>query len=134
MMPIMEPRGRSRLEERLRARRDELVTQGPQKIEPNRKDTATSGVADDDEQALSEMMQSLASSRNRDSAATIAAIDRALRKLRDAPEDFGTCEDCGDEISPRRLEVMPWAALCTECQSKNDPTRNVGRRKLTDFR
>jgi DnaK suppressor protein len=133
-MKPMEPRARARLEQRLRERRSELVAQGPEKIEPNRKDAATSGVADDDEQALSEMMQSLASSRNRDSAATIAAIDRTLRKLRDAPDDVGTCEDCGDEIAPRRLEVMPWAALCTECQSKNDPARNVGRRKLTDFR
>jgi DnaK suppressor protein len=125
---------RSRLARALEERRAALLREGPEKIEPNRKDAATSGVADDDEQALSEMLQTLASSRNRDASRTIVAIDCALRKMRDAPEDFGVCEDCGDDISPKRLEVMPWAQLCTECQSKADPQRNVGRRKLTDYR
>lgn len=131
---MIEPKSRARLQKLLAEQRTSLLTQGPERIEPNRKDEASSGVPDDDEQALSEMLQTLASTRNRGGAQTIAAIDRALRKLRDAPEDFGACEDCGEDIPARRLDVMPWAALCTECQSKADPRRNVGRRKLTDFR
>ena len=131
---MVETRLRTRFEHALNQRRAELLREGPEKIEPNRKDEATSGVADDDEQALSEMLQTLASSRNRDAARTIAAIDRALRKLHDAPDDYGVCEDCGDDIPPKRLDVMPWAQLCTECQSKADPQRNVSRRKLTDYR
>ena len=115
-------------------RRAELLAAGPAQIEPNRKDAATSGVSDEDEQALSEMLQTLASARNRDSGQIIASIDRALRKLELEPDDFGACEDCGEEIPARRLEVMPWAALCTECQSKVDPRRNVARKKITDYR
>jgi DnaK suppressor protein len=130
----MDARTRDRFVKLLAGRRAELLAAGPEKIEPNRKDPTTSGVADDDEQALSEMLQTLASTRNRDNAKTIAAIDRALRKLHDAPEDYGACEDCGEDIPARRLEVMPWAALCTECQAKQDPARNVSRRKLTDYR
>jgi DnaK suppressor protein len=130
----MDARVRDRLGKLLETRRAELVAAGPERIEPNRTDEAAAGVADDDAQALSEMMQTLASTRNRGSAATIAAIDRAVRKLRDAPEDFGVCEDCGDDIATRRLEVMPWAALCTECQAGSDPKRNVGRKSLTDYK
>ena len=130
----MDARQRGKLERLLHDKRAELVAAGPQKIEPNRKDVATSGVADDDEQALSEMLQTLASTRNRESATMIASIDRALHKLRDEPDDFGTCEDCGEDIPSKRLEVMPWAAYCTECQSKLDPARNVSRKKLTDYR
>lgn len=115
-------------------RRAELVAAGPNRIEPNRRDTATTGVADDDEQALSEMLQTLASTRNRDSARTLAAIDHALGKLRTAPDDFGTCEDCGEDIPAKRLQVLPWAALCAECQAKVDPRRNVARKKITDYR
>jgi DnaK suppressor protein len=129
----MDARARDRFAKLLASRRTELIAAGPEKIEPNRKDATTSGVADEDEQALSEMLQTLASSRNRDGAKTIAAIDRALRKLKDTPEDYGACEDCGEDIPARRLEVMPWASLCTECQAKIDPARNVGRRKLTDY-
>jgi DnaK suppressor protein len=130
----MDARTRDRFAKLLASQRAALVAAGPEKIEPNRRDPTTSGVADDDEQALSEMLQTLASSRHRDNARTLAAIDRALRKLNDVPEDYGACEDCGEDIAARRLEVMPWAALCTECQAKVDPARNVSRRKLTDYR
>ena len=126
-------RTRARWQKRLSERRAELVSTGPHKIEPNRKDPSTSGVADDDEQALSEMLQTLASTQNRGDARVLSAIDHALAKLRDAPEDFGVCEDCGEDIPERRLEVMPWAAFCTECQAKLDPRRNIARKKITDY-
>ncbi len=118
----------------LQERRDKLVADGPAKIEPNRKDPTTVGVADEDEQALSEMMQTLASTRNRDAARELGLIDKALRKLRDAPDEFGVCEDCGDDIADKRLEVMPWASLCAECQAAQDPKRGVARKSVTDFK
>jgi DnaK suppressor protein len=118
----------------LQQRRDKLVADGPAKIEPNRKDPTTVGVADEDEQALSEMLQTLASARNRDSARELGEIDRALRKLRDEPDEFGLCEDCGDEIPEKRLQLMPGAAYCAECQSRLDPKRNLARSKITDYR
>lgn len=130
----MDGKAIARLEKTLLERRAALVERGPEKIEPNRKDAATSGVADDDEQALSEMMQTLASNRNREAQHTIALIDKALRRLKAAPDEAGTCEDCGEDIAPKRLEVMPWASLCAECQATHDPKRNVGRKKLTDYR
>jgi DnaK suppressor protein len=123
-----------RWEEMLRVRRDEIVAAGPQRIEPNRKDASTSGVADEDEQALSEMLQTLASTRNRDAAAQLKEIDYALAKLRSRGDEFGECEDCGDEIPEKRLSVMPWARYCAECQSKLDPKRNVARTKVTDYK
>ena len=129
----MDAKQRSRYTKLLTDRRDQLLTAGADKIEPNRKDEATSGVADEDEQALSEMLQTLASTRNRDHAKSLAAIHRALAKLRDAPEDFGACEDCGENIPTQRLTLMPWAALCTECQAKVDPRRGVARKKITDY-
>jgi DnaK suppressor protein len=125
---------KTRWEKLLRDRREALVAAGPAPIEPNRKDTATSGVADEDEQALNEMLQTLASTRNRDHARELAEIDRALRKLHDAPDDFGQCEDCGDDIPEKRLTLMPWARYCLECQGKLDPKRNQARTKITDYR
>jgi DnaK suppressor protein len=123
-----------RWEALLRARRDELVAEGSARIEPNRKDTSSVGVADEDEQALSEMLQTLASARNRDHAARLREIDGALARLRDRPDEFGQCEDCGDDIPAKRLAVMPWARYCAECQAKLDPKRNVARTKVTDYK
>src|SRR3954466_13443910 len=95
--------------------REKTLAEGPAKIEPNRKDASTVGVADEDEQALSEMLQTLASTRNREHTARLQEIDRALAKLHNSPDDFGECEDCGDQIPDKRLTVMPWARFCAEC-------------------
>lgn len=44
-----------------------------------------------------------------------------LRNIEDAlgrigAGTYGFCANCDDEISPRRLEAVPWAALCVKCQ------------------
>lgn len=130
----MTPRQRlahRRTLERLRA---ELLRAAPARIEPNRRDPATTGVADEDAQALSEMMQVLASKRNEGKAALLRQVDRAIAKLLDEPEEFGLCESCEEEIAPRRLTLVPYATLCVECQARRDPRLGASRRKLTDLR
>ena len=92
------------------------------------------GVADEDAQALSEMMQVLASKRNEGQAALVRRIDRALAKLADAPEDFGLCEECEEEIGQKRLALVPYATLCVACQARRDPKLGASRKKLTDYR
>src|SRR5919197_59295 len=123
---------RSRLRATLQQLRARLLDTDPARIEPNRQDPATSGVADEDAQALSEMLQVLASQRNKGQAELLARVDRALRKLATAPEDYGLCEACEEEIAPRRLALMPYAALCASCQAKREPRTAPTRRRLTD--
>jgi DnaK suppressor protein len=119
---------------KLERMRREALAQPAVRIEPNRKDATESGVADEDAQALSEMLQAIGSQRNREHAERVARIDRALHKLADNPDSFGLCDECGDEIAPKRLELMPDATLCIECQGARDPRRGTTRRKLTDYR
>ena len=114
--------------------REKTLAEGPAKIEPNRKDASTVGVADEDEQALSEMMQTLASQRNKKQAEIVQQIDRALRRLAEDPEMVGLCEECEEEIPDKRLELMPFATLCAECQAKRDPKRGQSRKGLTDYK
>jgi DnaK suppressor protein len=130
----MTPRQRAKHRATLERLRSELVRSGPARIEPNRTDPVSTGVSDEDAQALSEMMQVLASQRNRGQAELVAKIDRALRKLTDAPEDYGLCEECEEEIAAKRLALLPYAAYCPACQSKRDPARGGVRKKITDYR
>lgn len=114
--------------------RESLLKKGPAKIAPNRTDEAKVG-GDEDEQPLNEMLQSIASHRNKNDAALVARIDKALRKLRDDPGEYGLCEECGDDLPPARLKAMPYAELCLECQAKRDgPKGPKTRRNLYDFR
>ena len=48
----------------------------------------------------------------------VAQIAAALNRV-DAGT-YGRCTRCGDQIAPARLEVLPYAAACIECQSRAD--------------
>lgn len=43
-------------------------------------------------------------------------IDAALGKLQEGT--YGICEDCGGKISEERLQVLPFAIYCKDCQEK----------------
>jgi len=130
----MDLEQRALIERRLLSLRDEALGKGPAKIEPNRTDVASTGVADHDAQALSEMHQVLASKRNQGQAELLGRIARALDLLLSEPELFGLCEECEEEIPWARLQAVPYATLCTACQARHDPQRNQRRRSTMDFR
>jgi DnaK suppressor protein len=132
--PGMTAAQRAKFRNLLEQVRKQLVETGPARIEPNRRDPATTGVADEDAQALSEMLQVLASQRNKGQADLLARVGAALRKLASAPEDYGLCEQCEEEIPPRRLALMPYATLCAACQAKAEPRTSATRRGLSDRR
>jgi YteA family regulatory protein len=43
-------------------------------------------------------------------------VNVALEKLEDGT--YGICDSCGVEINPNRLEALPWASLCLNCQDR----------------
>ena len=45
-------------------------------------------------------------------------IDEALIRVEDG--SYGVCAECGIEISEKRLDALPFAKLCVECQSKEE--------------
>jgi len=46
------------------------------------------------------------------------SIDEALMRLHEGT--YGMCAECGIEISEKRLQAVPFAKLCVECQSKEE--------------
>lgn len=44
----------------------------------------------------------------------IENIDRAIEKIDNGT--YGICDRCGNVISKARLEALPYAAFCIECQ------------------
>lgn len=46
----------------------------------------------------------------------IRDIDAALEQL--ARGDYGVCARCGEEISPKRLEVRPFSRYCVDCKTE----------------
>lgn len=130
----MDEDARERHRGRLLALKAEIIDEGDLAIEPGREDPTSVG-SDEDTQPLTEMSQTIASSRNRNRSDVLGRVLAALARLEGAPESFGLCEECGEPIAAKRLDLMPYVELCVECQQGRDEPRNKGgRRHLRDFR
>jgi DnaK suppressor protein len=61
-------------------------------------------------------------------ALAVCNLDREFTQLRDARaalrriEDgsFGTCQECDEDIHPKRLAAVAWATFCIRCQEAVD--------------
>lgn len=58
------------------------------------------------------------------------SIDEALTRLHDGT--YGMCAECGIEISEKRLQVVPFAKLCVECQSRVELLEKIEREEDRD--
>jgi DnaK suppressor protein len=56
-------------------------------------------------------------------------VEQAKQKILDG--SYGECEDCGDDISQRRLLARPTAGLCIDCQEtkEKDEFSNFSKRR-----
>ena len=55
----------------------------------------------------------------------------ALARMADG--SYGTCLHCEEEISPKRLDAVPWAAYCIRCQEIADRSTEEGTESLDDL-
>jgi DnaK suppressor protein len=68
-------------------------------------------------------------------AIAVCNLDRDFKQLQDARAalrrmqegSYGTCEQCDEDIHPKRLVAVPWAPFCIRCQEAVD--RNPEERK-----
>jgi len=64
--------------------------------------------------ALQQQAMAKATSQNR--AAEILAIKAALDRI--SEDEYGYCQDCGEDIPAARLELYPTAAKCVGCAGR----------------
>lgn len=48
----------------------------------------------------------------------LASIENALQRMRDG--QYGVCEGCGCSIPMARLNALPYATLCIDCQRESE--------------
>ncbi len=44
----------------------------------------------------------------------VILINEALTRISD--DEYGTCQNCEKPINPKRLDAVPWARYCLNCQ------------------
>ena len=60
--------------------------------------------------------QAMANATKQRRQTDLLRIKAALERLEN--DDYGYCENCGQEIAPKRLEIDPLVTRCTHCASQ----------------
>lgn len=78
-------------------------------------ESADDGVRDAVDMSLEDVNKEVAFRLGERESQLVADIDQALLRIEEGA--YGTCARCGQEINERRLEAMPSARYCAQCQS-----------------
>jgi DnaK suppressor protein len=78
----------------------------------------TNDLPDEMDLAASEGLQSFQFRLRGREKTFLEKIDRALQKIEAG--EFGVCEECGEEISVKRLEARPETTLCIRCKEDQE--------------
>jgi DnaK suppressor protein len=56
--------------------------------------------------------------QSNDNRQILTMVNEALDRIKDG--SYGICQACGQEVQVKRLDAVPWARHCIECQEKED--------------
>jgi RNA polymerase-binding transcription factor DksA len=68
---------------------------------------------DFEEQASQTQNDEVVDSLEAETRAELQQIDHALERIDQGIGD--ECEQCGNDIDPRRLQVLPYTTVCVDC-------------------
>ena len=101
----------------LTEKRDEIVKKAKQTLEEDMALDAND-LPDEMDLASSEYLQSFTFRLRGREKTFLDKISKALQKIEDGT--FGICEECGEEISVKRLEARPETNLCIRCKEDQE--------------
>ncbi|MBX3211963.1 MAG: TraR/DksA C4-type zinc finger protein [Labilithrix sp.] len=101
----------------LTEKRDEIVKKAKQTLEEDMT-LDSNDLPDEMDLASSEYLQSFTFRLRGREKVFLDKIEKALRKIEDG--SFGVCEECGEEISVKRLEARPETTLCIRCKEDQE--------------
>ncbi|MCL4474735.1 MAG: TraR/DksA C4-type zinc finger protein [Nitrospirae bacterium] len=128
--PPLTPR-KELLRKHLISKREEIVREAKNEIAKYIKGEASHVVEtalDDGDWSVIDLSADINIRRLETHRERLLGIDEALMKLREGT--YGVCEECGGEITPERLKVMPFAIYCRDCQEKREQLEKIAREEI----
>lgn len=123
-MPDTNTQATGRAERRLRARYDELWSDIDREVEKQRGQQIQDLVqrpADPGDYATADVLMDLNLAEIDRDVKELRAVEHALARLKRG--EYGVCQSCGKDIDPARLEALPTAVLCIDCQTRAERNR-----------
>jgi len=115
----------------LESQRREVVHELQEKIRAARSDGITDrDVLDDAESSELDIQDEIGFALIQLKMEMLKQIDAALRRLEDG--SYGDCFECGAEIAQARLQALPFAVRCRDCEQSREADereRFIGQRR-----
>lgn len=106
-----------KLKQQLVVKRRELLS-GVRGASTKSMETGGDGIQDIADQASSAYTKEFLLSIGDTERRLLKQVDEALERIR--LKTYGRCETCGEAISERRLDALPFAKLCIGCQEEEE--------------
>jgi len=107
----------ARFRKLLEDKRDDIIKKAKQTLDEDMALDAND-LPDEMDLASSEYLQSFTFRLRGREKSFLDKIEKALKKIEDG--SFGVCEECGEEISVKRLEARPETTLCIRCKEDQE--------------
>ncbi len=101
------------LRQRLQNQRAEIINMYKQDLRAGQ-ESADDGTEDIVDRANNAYNRELMFSLSDNERATLLQIENALARMDEG--SYGRCANCGQTINVLRLEAVPWARFCVDCQ------------------
>jgi DnaK suppressor protein len=101
------------LRERLQNQRNEILNMYKQDLRAGQ-ESADDGTEDIVDRANNAYNRELMFSLSDTERTTLLQIENALRRMDEGT--YGRCANCGQTVNILRLEAVPWARFCIDCQ------------------
>ena len=101
------------LRERLQKQRAEIINMYKQDLRAGQ-ESADDGTEDIVDRANNAYNRELMFSLSDNERTTLLQIENALGRMDEG--SYGRCANCGQSIAVQRLEAVPWARFCIDCQ------------------
>jgi len=125
-----EEEGNAALRRLLINRREEIVKEAKAEISKyikGEKRQLVETALDDGDWSVIDLTEDISLKQLSTHRENLLKIDEALRKLKEGT--YGKCEDCGEEISDKRLKVIPFAIYCIDCKEKREQLEEIEKKQ-----
>jgi DnaK suppressor protein len=102
---------------RLLAKREELL-RSVTKSDQDGREADGEATQDSADKAANSYTKEFLFKQSDESRRVLLLITQALERIRVGT--YGICVECEEEVQQKRLEAVPWARHCLECQEKQD--------------
>jgi DnaK suppressor protein len=107
-----------KFQELLEEKRKAVLDRARQMLSVENMALDTNDLPDEMDLASSEYLQSFTFRLRGREKSFLDKINKALERIEN--NSFGMCEECGDEISVKRLEARPETTLCIRCKEDQE--------------